>query len=101
MEHITLSSRTASDVIKAASILMDAIQEANNELQEELMRLQLTHAGIEETDWMRHPENLERDIAEYQEATQTTFEVAKQVERLAQLTAVWRDHFDADLPSES
>ncbi len=101
MEHITLSSRTADTLIKTASAAIAALNGANNELQEALIHLQLAQAGIEEKDWMRHPESLERDIEEHEEATQFVFELAKELEKLAQLATTWKTKPDADLPSET
>lgn len=81
-----ISTCNADDINKAATELLNALNSTNNELQEELIHLQLAQTGVEEKDWARHPEHLERDIKETQEAIQYVFETSKQLERLIQLT---------------
>lgn len=76
----------ADNIDKAANELLNALNDTNNELQEELIHLQLTQTGVEEKDWIRPPEHLDRDIKETQEAIQYVFETSKQLERLIQLT---------------
>lgn len=101
MEHAKLSTRTADTLIKTASAAIAALNGANNELQEDLIHLQLAQAGIEEKDWISHPENLERDIEETDAAAQFVFDLTQELEKLAQLTTLWRSNFVEDLPSES
>lgn len=81
-----ISTCNANNIIKTTNDLIDALNEANNELQEELIHLQLAQTGVEEKDWTRQPEHLERDIKETQDDAQFVFEVSKQLERLIQLT---------------
>ena len=81
-----ISTCNANNIIKTTNDLIDALNEANNELQAELIHLQLAQTGVEEKDWIRHPEHLNRDIKETQEAIQYVFEMSKQLERLIQLT---------------
>lgn len=81
-----ISTCNAADISRAATELLNTLNDTNNELQEELIHLQLAQTGVEEKDWIRHPEHLDRDIKETQEAIQYVFETSKQLERLIQLT---------------
>lgn len=81
-----ISTCNANNIIKTTNDLIETLNETNNELQEELIHLQLAQTGVEEKDWIRHPEHLNRDIKETQEAIQYVFEMSKQLERLIQLT---------------
>ena len=86
MEHL-LSTHTANKINTTTNELLETLNEANNELQEELLHLQLAKAGIEEPkDWVKvtNPEQLNRAIRETQEEIHLVFELLKQVERFIQ-----------------
>lgn len=86
MEHL-LSTHTANKINTTTNELLETLNEANNELQEELLHLQLAKAGIEEpNDWVKvtNPEQLNRAIRETQEEIHLVFELLKQVERFIQ-----------------
>ena len=77
--------RTANSIIKTTTELLNDLNKANDELQEELLHLQLAQADIEEPqEWVKHPENLTRDIKETQEEIHLVFGMIKQVERFIQ-----------------
>ena len=84
MEHL-LSTRTATNLNTKTTELLETLNKANEELQEELIHLQLAQAGIEEPNaWVKHPENLDRDIRETQEEIHLIFGMLKQVEHFIQ-----------------
>ena len=84
MNHL-LSNATAHKLNTTTTELLETLNKANNELQEELLHLQLAKAGIEEPhEWVEKPEHIERDIAETQEEIHLVFNLLKQVERFIQ-----------------
>lgn len=84
MNHL-LSTRTAINLSTKTTELLETLNKANDELQEELIHLQLAKAGIEETsEWVKHPEHLEQDIRETQEEIHLVFGMIKQVEHFIQ-----------------
>ena len=84
MNHL-LSNATAHKLNTTTTELLNTLTEANDELQEELLHLQLAQADIEEPqEWVKHPENLERDVRETQEEIHLIFGMIKQVERFIQ-----------------
>lgn len=84
MEHL-LSNATAINLSTKTTELLNTLNKANSELQEELIHLKLAQAGIEEpSEWVKHPENLTRDIKETQEEIHLVFGMIKQVERFIQ-----------------
>ena len=84
MNHL-LSNATANKLNTTTTELLNTLNKANNELQEELLHLQLAQADIEEPqEWVKHPENLTRDIKETQEEIHLVFGMIKQVERFIQ-----------------
>ena len=84
MNHL-LSNATAHKLNTTTTELLNTLNKANNELQEELLHLQLAQADIEEPqEWVKHPENLTRDIKETQEEIHLVFGMIKQVERFIQ-----------------
>ena len=84
MEHL-LSTRTAINLSTKTTEMLETLNKANEELQEELLHLQLAKAGLEEpSEWVKHPENLTRDIKETQEEIHLVFGMIKQVERFIQ-----------------
>lgn len=89
-----ISTYNADNISRAATELLNALNDTNNELQEELIHLQLAQTGVEEKDWVNHTEHLDRAIKETQDAAQYVFEVSKQLEQLVQL-------IDPNSPSET
>lgn len=84
MNHL-LSNATAHKLDTTTTELLNTLNKANDELQEELIHLQLAQAGIEEPqEWVKHPEHLERDVRETQEEIHLIFGMIKQVERFIQ-----------------
>ena len=84
MNHL-LSNATAHKLNTKTTELLETLNKANDELQEELLHLQLAQAGIEEPNaWVKHPEHLERDVRETQEEIHLVFNLLKQVERFIQ-----------------
>ena len=84
MKHL-LSNATAHKLDTTTTELLETLNKANNELQEELIHLQLAQADIEEPqEWVKHPENLEQDIRETQEEIHLVFGMLKQVEHFIQ-----------------
>ena len=84
MNHL-LSNATAHKLNTTTTELLNTLNKANKELQEELLHLQLAQADIEEPqEWVKHPENLTRDIKETQEEIHLVFGMIKQVERFIQ-----------------
>ena len=84
MNHL-LSTRTAINLSTKTTELLETLNKANDELQEELIHLQLAKAGIEEpSEWVKHPEHLDRDIRETQEEIHLIFGMLKQVEHFIQ-----------------
>ena len=84
MNHL-LSTRTAINLSTKTTELLETLNKANDELQEELIHLQLAKAGIEEpSEWVKRPEHLDRDIRETQEEIHLIFGMLKQVEHFIQ-----------------